>query len=268
MKSVKIGTNNFTYDDVGDGPVILLLSGWCQDHRLFDSLVPELTGTHRVIRVDWRGHGKDRNYDGDFNADDMVRDTVAFIDELGIRELLPLSTSHGGWINVEIAEQLGKDRIPRIILIDWIMTQPATAFFDSLADVQDEQKWRKGINDLFQYWISDTNDRRVINHVRNEMAGFDFDMWARSGREIAAAYKRWGTVLERLTSLTNSRPITHIFSQPFEQSYHDAQISFASTNAWFSPVKLPGKTHFPTLEQPENVAAAIRYFCATPFALD
>ncbi|NDY74743.1 alpha/beta hydrolase, partial [Desulfobacter hydrogenophilus] len=58
MKSVTLGANTFSYDDIGEGPVLLLLSGWCQDHRLFKTLAPELARTNRVIRLDWRGHGE------------------------------------------------------------------------------------------------------------------------------------------------------------------------------------------------------------------
>jgi pimeloyl-ACP methyl ester carboxylesterase len=138
MKTVKFGENRFSYDEAGEGPAILLLSGWCQDHRLFKTLMPELAGTNRVIRFDWRGHGIDRRHDGDFTSDDLASDAEALLDHLGIEEVVSLSTSHGGWANIELADRLGAGRIPRVVVIDWIMVTPSDDFFASLADVQDE----------------------------------------------------------------------------------------------------------------------------------
>jgi hypothetical protein len=113
---------------------------------------------------------------------------------------------------------------------------------------------------LFAYWIRDTDNQDVIDHVRSEMAGYDYEMWARSGREIANAYKKWGYPLARMKALREARPLTHIFSQPFEAEYLEAQKEFAIENPWFEPVKLVGKTHFPTLEQPKAVVSAVRVF--------
>lgn len=49
-----------------DAPVVVLMSGWCHDHRLFDQLVPHLEADLRVLCVDWRGHGADRSPVADF----------------------------------------------------------------------------------------------------------------------------------------------------------------------------------------------------------
>ena len=111
MNTIQIGANDISYDDQGTGPAILLLSGWCQDHRLFKTLAPELAKTNRVIRLDWRGHGEHRDHDGDFVTDDQASDVVAFLDKMGIDTVLPVSTSHGGWANIEVADRLGTDRI-------------------------------------------------------------------------------------------------------------------------------------------------------------
>lgn len=262
MKSVTLGANTFTYDDTGEGETLLLLSGWCQDHRLFKTLAPELAKTHRVIRLDWRGHGEDRRHDGDFGCAEQASDVIAFLDHAGILRVTPVSTSHGGWANIEIADRVGAARVPRVVVIDWIMVSPDESFFAMIDHIQDRTNWENGIGDFFSYWIGDTQNADIINHVNNEMAGFSFEMWARSGREIASAYRKWGSPMQRMAAMKQLRPITHIYSQPFEPEYAQAQVDFAAKNPWFRPNKLPGKTHFPTLEQPKAVADAIRDFLA------
>jgi len=260
MKSIQIGANIFSWDEAGDGDVILLLSGWCQDHRLFKALAPELVKTHRVIRLDWRGHGEHREHDGDFSTADQAADVLAFLDKMKIGRVVPVSTSHGGWANIEATDRAGAARIPRSVVIDWIQTTPNEDFFRSIEELQERSAWEKGRGDLFAYWIGDTGNRDIIDHVRNEMAGYSFEMWARSGREIAIAYRKWGNPMQRIAAMKEHRPVTHIFSQPFEPGYLQAQLDFAAKNEWYRPNKLPGRTHFPTLEQPKAVADAIRTF--------
>lgn len=46
------------YQDDGNGPVILLLHGWKDSLHTFDSLVPLLTESYRVVRLDLPGFGQ------------------------------------------------------------------------------------------------------------------------------------------------------------------------------------------------------------------
>jgi pimeloyl-ACP methyl ester carboxylesterase len=262
MKSIEIGANMLSYDEAGEGEVLLLLSGWCQDHRLFKTLAPELARTHRVIRLDWRDHGEHREHDGDFTVDDQASDVVAFLDKMNIDRLVPVSTSHGGWANIEVTDRLDVARIPRTVVIDWIQTTPNEDFFRMIDHIQDRTNWENGRGDFFNYWIGDTENQDIVNHVNNEMAKYSFEMWARSGREIGKAYRKWGNPMQRMAALKDKRPITHIYSQPFEPEYAKAQLDFAAGNDWYQPNKLPGRTHFPTLEQPKVVADTIRAFVA------
>lgn len=262
MKTTQIGANSFSWDEIGQGPAVVLLSGWCQDSRLFKTLVPELAQDHRVIRFDWRGHGDHRSHDGDFDIAQQADDLVAFVDQLGLEVFLPVSTSHGGWANIEVCDRLGAGRVPKSLVIDWIMTQPNESFFDLIDGIQDRQIWEAGRAGFFDYWIGDTENDDIINHVNNEMAGYSYEMWARSGREIGKAYRKWGSPMQRMAAMAETRPVMHVYSQPFEPEYAQAQVDFAARRPWFRPNKLHGSTHFPTLEQPGNVAAAIRAFRA------
>lgn len=262
MKTIEIGANRFSWDETGQGPAIVLLSGWCQDHRLFKTLVPELATTHRVIRFDWRGHGEHRTHDGDFGIDQQADDLVAFVDQIGLESFLPVSTSHGGWANIEITDRLGAGRVPKSVVIDWIMNQPNESFFELIDGIQNRQVWEDGRSGFFDYWIGETDNQDIINHVNDEMAGYSYEMWARSGREIGKAYRKWGSPMQRMAAMKENRPVMHIYSQPFEPEYTQVQVDFAAHHPWFHPNKLPGTTHFPTLEQPGNVASAIRDFIA------
>ena len=46
------------YEDTGEGePVLLGLPGWCNKQTIFAPLAERLSSDHRVLAMDWRGHG-------------------------------------------------------------------------------------------------------------------------------------------------------------------------------------------------------------------
>ncbi|MEE1736897.1 alpha/beta hydrolase [Streptomyces sp. BE147] len=262
LKCAEVNGHSISYDDHGaaSAPVVVMLSGWCQDHRLFDPLLPHLTDTHRVIRIDWRGHGIDRTPVADFGYPEQADDVIAVLDLLGVDIFLPVSTSHGGWANIEVAERLGARRVPRSIVIDWIMTPPPADFAAGLAAIQDRERWTEGRQDLFDTWLNGSSNAVVAHHLDKEMAGFDFEMWARSCRVIANGYERWGSPLLRMNALAEQRPVRHLFSQPTADEYVRAQQDFGAEHPWFSYHQVGGETHFPTLDSPQTVAEQIRGF--------
>lgn len=261
MQTIELNGNSFDYDDGGSGSqTLLLLSGWCQDHRLFKNIVDPLHEKYRVIRLDWRGHNAARTHNGDFNVDDQINDVVAFLDAKGINEVIPVSTSHGGWANIGVTQRLGIERAPKTIVFDWLMLSAFTDLMDALRKSQEEGTWQEGRDGLFREWVSNTDNQDVIDHVWNEMASYDPEMWIRSCREIERAYAKWNSPLERIAALTPSRPVAHIYSQPISVDYDKLQLDFAKKNAYFKPIKIVGKTHFPTLESPKESVQAIMNF--------
>jgi pimeloyl-ACP methyl ester carboxylesterase len=57
VSTVQTRAGEVAYSDVGDGPVVVLLHATLHDRRDFDVIVPRLRHDHRVIALDWPGHG-------------------------------------------------------------------------------------------------------------------------------------------------------------------------------------------------------------------
>ena len=55
MAKTRVG--KVAYSDTGDGPAVVLLHATLHDRHDFDAIVPTLRRDHRVIAVDWPGHG-------------------------------------------------------------------------------------------------------------------------------------------------------------------------------------------------------------------
>ncbi|MGA4844222.1 alpha/beta fold hydrolase [Streptomyces sp. G45] len=257
LNGVEIG-----FDDQGyafDGPTLVLLPGWAHDLRAFDRLLPYLRTEHRVVRVCWRGHGPDRTpLAADWGVEEQVDDTIALLDALEVESFVPVSHAHGGWVSMGMAERLGAARVPRLLLLDLIMTPPPAEFTAAVRALQSRDTWRQAREDLLRSWLDSSDNEPVRQHTLFEAGGHGFDMWARSGREVERAYATWGSPMDRLAALTEPRPVRHVFSHPKAPEYDEIHARFQERNPWFSYRRLNGETHFPGIELPEEVAAEIR----------
>ncbi|MBF6420919.1 alpha/beta fold hydrolase [Nocardia farcinica] len=260
LNTYRINGVEIGFDDQGyapDRPAIVLLPGWGHDHRAFDRMLPHLRPHHRVIRVCWRGHGIDRTLVGDFGVAEQVSDTIGLLDALEVERFVPLSHAHGGWAAMDIADTLGADRVPALLLMDLIMTPPPPEFAAGLRALQDERTWRAAQRGLLDSWLAGSTDQAVLDHVRYEAGGHGFDMWARSGRVIETAYATWGSPMGRLDKFTEPRPVRHIYSHPESAEYDAVHAEFRRTHPWFSYTRLDGHTHFPGIELPERVTTEL-----------
>src|SRR6201992_2224227 len=71
------------YSDVGEGPVVVLLHATLHDRHDFDAIMPVLQRDHRVIAVDWPGHGDSPSPNQPPSAAlyaDVLADVVAALD--------------------------------------------------------------------------------------------------------------------------------------------------------------------------------------------
>lgn len=260
MTTINLNGNPLSYSDLGSGPPVLLIPGWNEDHRMYKRVVPALTRHYRVLSLDWRGHGEDRWVNDDFTIEDMAADIVAFLDALNIDEVATISSSHGGWANIEASQRLGAARVPKIVLISWLLGEPSQALRDWCGQWQRPDSWQAARAAFFAYSLGESNNPDIFHHVRNEMTSFGAEYWHRTGREIAASYQQWPTVAARLASLDEPRPITHIYTLPHDPHYVRLNLEFAESHPWFTPHRLPGEAHFPVLESPAAVSRIIHEF--------
>ena len=100
----------------GDGPPVVLLHGWPHTWRLWQPLLPLLTG-RRIIAPDLRGLGDSAPADDGFDAATGAADIIGLLDALGIAaaEVAAIDAS------VPTAFLLGArhpDRITRLVLME------------------------------------------------------------------------------------------------------------------------------------------------------
>ncbi|WP_375769402.1 alpha/beta hydrolase [Archangium gephyra] len=259
MAETRVGGARIRYDDVGQGePTLLFIPGWCTSREVFRKLVPWSSILHRALVVDLPGHGESQLPGPDFGNATVVDSLRAVIEASGARQVVPVALSHGGWWALELRRQLGP-RIPAVVLLDWLVLEPPPPFLQALKALQSPQ-WKQARDGLFSLWLQGVSSPDVIRFVRDDMGSFGEDMWKRAGREVEKVYAQHGSPLQALATLSPPVPTLHLYAQPDDSAWLEAQRSFASSHPWFQVQKLPARSHFPMMELPEEMAARIGRF--------
>ena len=260
MPEAQSGAVRIDYSDSGEGePAFLMMPGWCSTRKVFGAMTELCAKQRRVLSLDWRGHGRSSTPTADFGESGLVEDALVVIQASGAQNVVPVALAHSGWVAIELRRRLGS-RIPKIVLIDWLVLEAPAPFLATLNGLQDRLHWEESRNRLFSMWLQGVGNEEIKNFVQFEMGIFGFEMWARAGREIAAAYEKDGNPLLALEKLDPPVPTLHIYAQPADPVYWQAQQSFAAEHPWFSATRVNAISHFPTLEEPEEMAQTIENF--------
>ncbi|KAI9150036.1 2-heptyl-3-hydroxy-4(1H)-quinolone dioxygenase [Paramyrothecium foliicola] len=252
-----INGHEIAFTDYGfyhGGPAIVTFSGWNSDHRGWSYLTSYLMEHYRVISICFRGHGPNRDPVPDFGLDDHADDVLALLEVLGVDQFICLAASQSNWAAMRVAELAGRARVLAIMILSQPMAEPTPQYYGALAALQGRDTWRAATVSFFNGWLGETQNERIREQCLIAIGGFGHDTWARSGRTVEAAYKKWGSPLKRLELLTDPPLVRHVYMQPNGENYDALHRQFEQKHpGWFSFTRLEGTTHFPHIEQPEAV---------------
>ena len=88
------------FEERGRGRPIVFLHEGIADRRMWDREFSHLAGDHRVVRYDLRGYGGSTPATAEFSP---VRDLLALLDHLGLKDPLVVGPSVGGKIALDLA---------------------------------------------------------------------------------------------------------------------------------------------------------------------
>src|SRR5262249_30825912 len=101
-----------------EAPALVLIHGLAASTRWWDALVPLLTSSHRVIRIDLLGPGKSAKPAGGGSAiPEQARRVGAALDRLHLKSAIVVGHSTGGSVATALAEQR-RDGVKALVLID------------------------------------------------------------------------------------------------------------------------------------------------------
>ncbi len=249
-----------SFDDRGTGePALLLLPGWAVDRSVFADLAALTSRQRRTIALDWRGHGESDHPGSDFGTTHLAEDALAVIAASGAEQVVPVAQAHAGWVALELLRRL-RARIPKLIFLSWIVLDPPPPFVELLRAMAEPERTEQARDQLFSIWLEGVEDARIQHFVRDDMGGYDREMFRRAAREILVAYERHGAPLRLLTELGGGNPALHLYAQPLQDDYLKAQRVFTKEQPWFAVERVEGRSHFLMLEMPGHLAARIEQF--------
>lgn len=105
------------YEVNGSGPAVVLGHSLLCSGEMWVGQVSSLADSYRVVNIDYRGHGQSSTVERDFTLYDLVDDTVAILDELGIERAVWAGLSIGGMISLRAALTV-PERVEALIIAD------------------------------------------------------------------------------------------------------------------------------------------------------
>ena len=220
-------------------------------------LATRLAARHRVIRLDWRGNGIPAG-----RARTSATTNWPTMRWPSSRPLMSATwcryQARGGWPALRLRRLLG-NRVPRIILLSWMVLEPPPPFMAVFEMLEDPARWRQGLDNLLGGWLAGASEE-VAGWTRRETGSYGFDVWSRAARAVTADYGQYGSPLRAAMELDHQPDLLHPYSQPRTAAFLAGQQAFSAANPWFSARQLDGVTHFPALEIPDATAAEIDRF--------
>ncbi|TDC08254.1 alpha/beta hydrolase [Nonomuraea longispora] len=241
-----------------DAPALLLVHGSMSSARSWDALVPLLTGSHRVIRVDLLGHGRSaKPADRGYTTPEQARRVGVVLDRLGVEHAVVAGHSSGGAVATALAEQR-PGLVSALVLIntgpslDAFVAPPSPAITPAQWPPADEQIRR------FAAPAFSRAGFEIPDALLDEVRTMTFHTLTTT-MQATTEYLKERTLPDRLRTL--GRPLLVIFGE-------DDRRGRSSSAAGYRVVPgakvelLPGLGHTPILEDPSRTAAPLLAFTA------
>lgn len=128
MPTTTTATGSIAYEETGQGDPIVLLHATLHDRRDWDDIVPALSRTHRVIALDWPGHGESPlPSDGRPPGSEVFADVLEeLVDQLDLRNVTLIGSSVGGYAACRLAARR-PDRVAGVITAQGAGFSPSPA---------------------------------------------------------------------------------------------------------------------------------------------
>src|SRR5690349_16434277 len=101
----------------GNGPPLVLLSGFGDNAHIYDDLAPKLANQYHVIAITRRGYGQSSHPSGGYAVDSLVDDVIAVLDHLHLDRVYLAGHSIAGNELTRLAVRY-PDRVERLVYID------------------------------------------------------------------------------------------------------------------------------------------------------
>ncbi|WP_030508235.1 alpha/beta fold hydrolase [Microbispora rosea] len=256
--SLDDGDIHVCQDGPRDAPALLLIHGSASSTRSWDRLVPLLTGSHRVIRIDLLGHGRSAKPAGpSYTVPDQARRAGEALDRLGVGRAIVAGHSSGGAVATALAERR-PDLVTALALVN---TGPGMhAFIPSESAVITPSQWPPTDEQLrrFAGTAFSRAGYRIPQELLDEVRMMTYHTLTATMQGIRD-YLEQRALPDRLAVL--GRPLLVIFGED-DRRWRSSSAADYRVVPGAEVELLPGLGHSPILEDPERTARSLLAFTA------
>ncbi|MFI6149661.1 alpha/beta fold hydrolase [Streptomyces sp. NPDC051109] len=256
--SMEDGDIHVRQDGPRGAPVLLLIHGSASSTRSWDPMVPLLTASHRVVRIDLLGHGRSaRPAESSYAIPDQARRAGTALDRLGVEHTVVVGHSSGGAVATALAEQR-PDLVTALALIN---TGPGLdAFIAPETAAMDFSQWPPTDEQLRAFAGTSVSRAgyQIPEELLDDVRGMTSDTLTTT-MEATRSYLRQRPLPDRLAAL--GKPLLVLFGED-DRRWRSSSAADYRAVAGAEVELLPGLGHSPLLEDPRRTATALLAFTA------
>jgi len=249
-------------DGPRDAPSLLLIHGNASSARWWDKLVPLLTKSHRVIRVDLLGYGRSaKPADRSYALPDQAHRVGAVMDRLGVERVVAVGHSSGGAAATAVAEQR-PDLVAALVLIN---TGPHLGAYTAPPRAIDPARWPDVSDEQLRQSMSAAFSRpgyQIPPELLDEVRAMTFHSLT-TATQASRDYVRERALPDRLAVL--GKPLLVIFGEE-DRRWRSSSAADYRAVPGARVEMLPSLGHTPILEDPARTASCLLAFTATQAA--
>jgi pimeloyl-ACP methyl ester carboxylesterase len=256
--SLDDGEIHVCHDGPRDAPALLLIHGTAASARSWEPMVPLLTGSHRVIRIDLLGCGRSAKPDGaSYAVPDQARRAGEALDRLGVECAVVVGHSSGGAVATALAEQR-PGLVTAVVLID---SGPTMASYLAEEAAIDPARWPNVTDEELRQAVSSgfAPGFQIPRPFLDQVRELDLHVFAATSRAVRAYLDEHG-LPDRLAPL--GKPLLVIFGEEDRRWRSSSAAEYLAVPGARVEL-LPGLGHSPNLEDPPRTAAPLVAFTAT-----
>jgi pimeloyl-ACP methyl ester carboxylesterase len=253
--SLADGEIHVCQDGPRDAATLLLIHGTGASARSWEPMVPLLTGSHRVIRIDLLGCGRSGKPDSaSYAVEDQARRAGEALDRLGVDHADVVGHSSGGVFATALAEQR-PDLVTAVVLIN---TGPHMAAYTAKEIPLRVASWTDLTDDQIRLAMSDGFHEgfEIPQEYVDQFRDIDFHVFGATSQAIRAFLDE-RSLPARLAPL--GKPLLVLFGEE-DCRWRPASAADYRAVPGATVRMLPGIGHSPNLEDPPRTAVPLLVF--------